>query len=120
MNNYKDVYVIINEGDLVYATYNKEDAISEAEFLTDTSIKDTAENNDWNVNDPSEYDKAIIQNGIDGGLYKVYKVSATNLLEDTEYELSDGTVISVNDVLDIVSDTAVDYEEFLEHSEDYL
>ena len=97
---YNTVYIVINEGEVEYASEDKE----EAEAYADTKGYEARERvlNEWGNDDPSEKDiaDADLQAGIDGDFYEVEKVNISGKSEDDTIELSDGTEIDVSDILE--------------------
>lgn len=96
------IYVVINEGEPVFASKNEEDAHA---YADDQGLQARSEIlNDWNNDDPTEEDiaEADWQAGIDGYYYQVEKVSLFDLQNNDTIELSDGTEINSLDVLDLL------------------
>ena len=73
-----------------------------AEYLEDQSINDTIDEYDFDKED--DYERACIQNGIDGGTYEVCSVKEKDLIIDEDIELSNGDTVSVNDILSKINE----------------
>ena len=99
-----DVFVVLNEGSVVYATHDYDEADSYAEDRMDESIKYTADEYDYDLEDPGEFDKAVVQNGMDGGIFEVVRIPKEKLTIDNIYQLPDGGEIDINEVLDLIDD----------------
>lgn len=97
---YNTVYIVINEGEVAYASEDKEDA----EAYADTKGYEARKRvlNEWGNDDPSDEDigEADLQAGMDGDFYEVEKVNISGKSEDDTIELSDGIEINVSDILE--------------------
>lgn len=94
------VYIVMNEGEVVYASENKELAEAYADnqgYEARGRVLD-----EWENDDPSDEDiwEADFQAGYDGGCYEVQRVDISNLTDDDTVEILDGTEIDVSDILE--------------------
>ena len=100
---YGIVYVVMNEGEVEYASTNKE----YAEAFADNKGYDAAQEvlEEWDNDDPTDEDiaEAGFQAGFDGDYYEVVKVNIANKTEDDMVELPDGTEIEVVEILEKLS-----------------
>lgn len=97
------VYVVLREGEVVFASEDREDAEGYAEskgFEARAEVLD-----EWGIDDPSEKDvfEADWQAGFDGDCYEVEAVNLSNLTEDDKVMVSDGTEIDVSDILTLLA-----------------
>ena len=78
------IYIVLNEGDVVYASYNKEDAEGYALTKNICGAEETL--NDWGNDDPTEddWDEASFQSGFDGGYHEVVEIESDSQTEDGE------------------------------------
>lgn len=96
----KEVYwFATRDGEIFFASQDYDEVENFVENTQDILIHDTAEEYDWDLNDPVEYEKTIIQNNIDYGLFEIYNIPKEQLIADEEFELDDGTVIEINDII---------------------
>lgn len=97
---YGIIYVVTNEGDVVYASTDKESATAYA----DTEAIEARERvlKEWGNDDPSESEiaEADFQAGWDGDCYEVEKIDISNHTEDDTVELRDGTEIEMSEILE--------------------
>lgn len=89
----------MNEGEVVYASEDKEFAKAYADNQGYNARKKVLD--EWGNDDPTEKDiaEADFQAGFDGDYYEVEKVDISNLTEDDMVEISDGSEINVSDIL---------------------
>lgn len=94
------IYVVMNEGEVAYASTDKESANAYADTQGFEARARVLE--EWGNDDPSEDDiaEADFQAGFDGDYYEVVKVDISNLAEDDTVELPDGTEIEVSEILE--------------------
>lgn len=94
------IYVVMNEGEVAYASTDKESANAYADTQGFEARARVLE--EWGNDDPSEDDIAEVdlQAGFDGDYYEVVKVDISNLAEDDTVELPDGTEIEVSEILE--------------------
>jgi|GEM_PF-5345584 len=97
---YNILYVVMNEGEVEYASMDKE----MAEAYADDRMYKARERvlDEWGNDDPTEKDiaEADFQAGFDGDYYEVVKVDISNLTEDDMIELPDGSEIEVSEILE--------------------
>ena len=97
---YEVVYVVMNEGEVVYASKSKR----QAEAYTENQAYKARQRvlQEWGNDDPTEEDmmEADFQAGFDGDYYEVERVDLSNLNSDDMVELSDGTEIEVSEILE--------------------
>ncbi len=97
---YDNVYVVMREGDVVYASTDEE----MAEAYADDQMYNAREAvlDEWGNDDPTEEDiaEADFQAGLDGDYYEVIKVDISNKTEDDTLELSNGDEVDVSDILE--------------------
>lgn len=96
---YNVVYVVLNQGEVMFVSVEKEEAegfASEQNFRARQAVLD-----EWGNDDPTEKDiaEADVQAGFDGDYYEVKKVNIGGKTEDDIVELMDGTEIAVSDIL---------------------
>lgn len=106
------VYVVLREGEVVFASEDWEDAEGYAEskgFEARAEVLD-----EWGIDDPSEKDvfEADWQAGFDGDCYEVEAVDLSNLTEDDKVIVSDGTEIDVSDILTLMAAGDDDDDDF--------
>lgn len=103
------IYVVINEGEPVFASKNEENAYAYADDQGFRARSETLK--EWNNDDPTEEDiaEADWQAGIDGCYYYVKEVSLFNLQNNDTIELSDGTEINSLDVLELLEEEKDSY-----------
>ena len=91
------IYVVMNEGEVAYASTDKESANAYADTQGFEARARVLE--EWGNDDPSEDDiaEADLQAG---DYYEVVKVDVSNLAEDDTVELPDGTEIEVSEILE--------------------
>ena len=97
---YGVVYLVMNEGEVVYASTDEEFANAYADDQAYDARERVLE--EWDNDDPSDedIDQADFQAGFDGDYYEVVEVNILNLTEDDIIELPDGTEIDVSDILE--------------------
>lgn len=98
------IYVVMNEGEPVYASVNKDEAEAYTYTQNINGTNETLE--EWGNDDPTDEDmaEAAFQNGFDGGYREVVCIDIDKADEDGTITLSDGTEIVVADVLDFLAD----------------
>ena len=96
---YSIVYIVLSEGNVEYASTDKEAAEDFAESQRDNARQEILE--EWSNDDPSEKDiyEADFQAGYDGYIYEVRKLDISNKTEDDMIEL-DGNEIEVSVILE--------------------
>lgn len=94
------IYVVVNEGDVVYASADKESANAYADTKGIEARESVLE--EWGNDDPSESElaEADYQAGFDGDYYEVQKIDISNQTEDGTVELQDGTEIEMSEILE--------------------
>ena len=96
---YGILYVVTNEGEIVYASTDRE----KAEGYADTKGYEARQRvlDEWGNDDPDEKDlaEADFQAGFDGDYYDVEAVDITGLTEDSTVQLMDGTEVDVSEIL---------------------
>ena len=94
------VYVVMCEGEVEYASIDKETA----ETYADNQMYKAREEvlDEWGNDDPTEEDiaEADFQAGFDGDYREVIEVDISNRTENDMVELSDGNEIEVSDILE--------------------
>lgn len=97
---YNNVYIVIHEGDVVYASTDKESA----EGYADEQMYNAREAvlDEWENDDPTEKDieDADWQVGLNGDFYEVIKVNISNKMDDDTLELPNGDEVDVSDILE--------------------
>lgn len=101
--NEEKIYIVLNEGDIVYASYDREDAEGYALTKNICGAEETLSG--WGNDDPTDddWDEASFQNGFDGGYHEVVEVDSNSQNEDGEFELDDGTTISAMEVYSLLN-----------------
>lgn len=99
-NTYSNVYIVVNEGEVVFASVSRELANDYATERHHEGIKDVLE--EWGRDNPDEKDihEASFQAGYNGDDYEVVKVNIIGLSEDGQVELPDETIVDVSTILD--------------------
>jgi hypothetical protein len=77
------IYVVLNEGEIVFASEDEELANGYADKSWQKDIQDTANEYGFDLNNPKQLDAAQYQAGFDGGVYDVVKVD-TNKFDDND------------------------------------
>lgn len=97
---YDKVYIVINEGEVAFASKDSELAHSYADNKEIEANQEVLA--DWDIDDPTDKDimEAGFQAGYDGGCFEVEIVNISGLSEDDTIEISDGTEIDVSDILE--------------------
>lgn len=97
---YKNVYIVINEGEIAFASTDRDEAKGYAETQEYINRDEVLER--WGNEDPTEENlaEAVFQAGYDNGCYDVEKVDITGLSEDDTITTQDGTEIDVSDILE--------------------
>ena len=98
----KYVYVAFLDGVPLFASDDREEIFERINQHEYNSIVDTADEYDWNVEDESDYERAVVQNSIDSGSYTIEYINISKLKKDEEYELSDGTLIDSSEILSLL------------------
>lgn len=94
------VYIVMNEGEVVYASNEREVAETYANnkmYEARGEILDEWENDDATDEDIAE---AEYQSAFYGECYEVEEVNISNLVEDDVVETLNGTEIEVSDILE--------------------
>lgn len=116
---YSIVYIVMNEGEVVYSSEDNESAEAYADNKGYEARERVLE--EWGNDDPSEKDiaEADFQAGYDGDYYEVIEVDISGLTNDDMVELPDGSEINVSDILDKMelSDDMIEYLEDTENDE---
>jgi hypothetical protein len=102
MKNFNVVYVVINEGEPVYASKGKSEADAYAfEKNRDANNRALGE---LGVDDPDIDDCAMAgyKAGYDGEYYEVKRVNLQGKCEDDSVELDDGTEVDVYDINELL------------------
>ena len=93
-------YIVVNEGEVVYASDEEESAIAYADNANEEACLESL--GEMGIDDPSEKDlaEAAFQAGYDGGCYEVERVDLTDKTEDDVISISDGSEIDVTEILE--------------------
>ena len=107
------VYVVINEGEAVFATNNEEVADAYAENAIDNCVYDTVEECGRDIDDltPEELEEMSFMSGFDGGYYEVqsFELDIENRDNNPDtVELDDGTELDVDDIFDVYEESSID------------
>lgn len=96
---YGVVYIVIREGEVVYASTDFESAEAYADTQGYAARERVLE--EWGNDDPSEKDlrEAEWQAGFDGDYFEVESIDISNLTPDDVITLQDGSTIDVSDIL---------------------
>lgn len=97
---YDILYVVMSEGEVEYASTDKETAEAYAYDQMYNARERVLD--EWGNDDPTEKDiaEADFQAGFDGDYYEVVKVDISNRTEDDMIELPDGSEIEVSEILE--------------------
>lgn len=97
-------YIVVNEGAVVYASYNGGKAERYANDKWEEAVQEAVEEFGYDEDmSPTERNKAEYQAGYDSGTYEVHKISLEGNIED-EIELNEGGTVSMEEVLDKLSE----------------
>lgn len=101
------VYYVVNEGEVKFASYDRDEAISFANEKNDEDINDVLE--DWGYDDEDDIsekrmNEAAFQAGYDGSVYEVHKIDLSKHSEDDTIKLDDGTEIDVSDIIESLNE----------------
>ena len=77
------VYVVLNEGEIVFASKDEELANSYADKSWHEDIQETADEYNFDLDNPKQLDAAQYQAGFDDGVYDVVKVD-TDKFDDND------------------------------------
>lgn len=99
LNKINDVYVAFLDGDILFASEDEDEVYDYIDQHELDAIQQTADEYDWDVDVEDEFERAAIQNGIDSGEYLVERINVNELRKSSEYELSDGTLIDSQIIL---------------------
>ena len=77
------VYAVLNEGENEFASEDEELANSYADKSWQEDIQETADEYDFDLDNPKQLDAAQYQAGFDGGVYDVVKVD-TDKFDDND------------------------------------
>lgn len=99
MDNSSLVYVVINEGEVVFASYDKEQAENFAYNQSQNALQ-TVLSEEWKIDDPTEkdIDEASFQSGFDNGIWEVFPFDISTGQEDDEVDIG-GEIIEYNDII---------------------
>lgn len=102
--NYSKVYVVISDGEVVYASEEREMAVGFAHTKTCEAGQRVLD--EYGNDDPSDRDmaEAVFQAGFDGDYYEVVKVDISGLDSDDVVELDSGEELDVSDILEAMSE----------------
>lgn len=102
---YGKVYIVMNEGEVVYASTDKESASAYSDSQSYAARERIL--SEWGNDDPTEENiaEADFQAGFDGYYYEVVEVDISGLTKDDTYELPDETEIDVSDILEKMDST---------------
>lgn len=107
------IYFVVNEGDVVYASYDEAAAESKAEELRSLCLKNIIEESGRDIDDltPEELMEFQIYSGANGGYYYVGSVKEPKP-DSTEltFETDEGDEILYSDLLDCLDDSE-DFDE---------
>lgn len=97
--NQKIVYVVINEGEIVFASYDEEKANQFANEKKEDAINEVL--NEWEIDDLTHEDMAEVnfQSGYDNGVWEISSIDISDIREDEEIEI-DGDIFEFNDLLE--------------------
>lgn len=98
------IYVVMNDGEMVYASIDRDDADAYAYTQNVNGANETLE--EWGNDDPTDEDmaEAAFQNGFDGGYHEVVCIDIDKADDNGIITLLDGTEVNVADVLDFLAD----------------
>ena len=103
-SKYGKVYVVINEGEVVFASEDHKTA----QYFTDeknyAGCRSAMRKMGHGENVASEEDKVDIQSAFDNSYYEVVKLDLFGKTGDDEVELPDGNKIPVYEILDVLED----------------
>lgn len=97
---YDIVYIVMCEGEVVYASVDRESAEGYAYDQTCKAIQEVLD--EWGNDDPTEddIDDAELQSGQDGVCYESHEIDLSSKTEDDIIELPDGSEIEVFEILE--------------------
>lgn len=109
------IYFVVNEGDVVYASYDKDVAENKAEELRSECLRGVVDESGRDIDDltPEELIEFQIYNGANGGYYYVGSIKEPKP-DSTEltFETDEGDEILYSDLLDCLDvDDGEDFDE---------
>ena len=110
------VFFVVNEGEIVYATYDEQSARNYAYQRTQSDMEDTAEDMDLDIDtlDDDRLAEVAFMSGFDGGYYYVDSVdlpeNENNILSFT-FETEKGDNFEYNDLVEVFDAEVVEFEE---------
>lgn len=109
----KKISLVVNEGEIVFASYNKSDAEDYAYNRSEEDLNEMCEDDDIDIDglDEDELAGLFFKSGYENGCYDVHTemVEMDDENDEIEYELPDGTTYFLSDVVEVLDD---DEEEF--------
>lgn len=101
MNKIEKVFIVINDGCPVFASYDKEDADNYAATMNDNEIDEAL--SEMGIDDPDEKD--IDDAAFKAGYDNYFGVESGNIAgksDDDEIELSEGSEVNVGEIRDLL------------------
>ena len=109
----KKISLVVNEGEIVFASYNKSDAEDYAYNRSEEDLNEMCEDEDIDIEglDEDELAGLSFKSGYENGCYDVHTemVEMDDENDEIEYEMPDGTTYFLSDVVEVLDD---DEEEF--------
>lgn len=105
------VYLVMNYGEPIYASKDKNEAENIAYNRNINAREEVLE--DWGMDDPDteDLDDAEIQAGFDGDYYEVVSVNIFAHQDDDQLQLDDGTEVDYNTILELLD--KIDEDDFV-------
>lgn len=116
------MYVVINEGDVVYATTSEEEAIDTRDQLIAEHIADEVENAGRDLDDltEEEYNQFAFSSGYNGGHHYTAEVNVSREDLDMEITTDEGDTITAADVYEAYDNASVDISDITDEILDDL
>jgi hypothetical protein len=114
------LHIVINEGDVVFATADAEEAEAMRDKLIAEHIADEVEDAGRDIDDltEEEYSEFAFMAGFNGGHHYTAEVSISRDNPDAEITTAEGDTISVEDIFEVYdeqnSDISANFDEVLE------
>ena len=99
----KKISLVVNEGEIVFASYNKSDAEDYAYNRSEEDLNEMCEEDDIDIEglDEDELAGLAVKSGYENGCYDVH-TEMIEMDDEIEYELPDGTTYFLSDVLNVL------------------
>lgn len=102
--NYNTVFVVLKEGEIVYASSDKDSAEAYSYNQDCRGIDEVLA--DWGNDDPTDEDiaEAAFQAGLDGDICDIQSVNLSGKTEDDTIILEDGSEVTVAEIVAVMDE----------------